>query len=150
MVHSVATSRDWSAEPPPCALGRVRYGSVRIEDELYGRTLVKIGITFGRFLERDHLRIDDVRDWDAIVQDRLHELTIVAQDWRLAGKEGMRFRPAETEIERKRAFRGLFVVRSGIFSYIEARDTNRACIACNLHGLVEHDRRLFGACASNR
>ena len=72
---------------------------MRVEDELHGSPLVEIGIAFGRLLERDHLRIDDVRDGDAIVQDRLHELTIVAQDRRLAGKEGMRFRPAETEID---------------------------------------------------
>jgi hypothetical protein len=84
----------------PCASGRVRYGSVRIEDELYGRPLVEIGISFGCLVERDHLRIDDVRDWDAIVQDRLQELTIIAKDRRLTRVEGMRFRPAETEIER--------------------------------------------------
>ena len=79
------------------------------------------------------------------VQDRLHELAIIAQDRRLAGKEGMRFRPAETEIERQRAFRGLFVVRPGILGYIEARNTNRARVACDLHHLVEHDGRLLAA-----
>src|SRR5688572_14115438 len=87
--------------------------AVRIENELHRRALIEIGIAFGCLLKRDHLRIDDVRDWDAIVEDRLHELAIVAQDRRLlAGKEGMRLRPAEPEIEGKRAFRCLFVVRS--------------------------------------
>jgi hypothetical protein len=123
---------------------------VRIENELYGRALVKIGITFGRFLERDHLRIDDVRDWDAIVQDGLHELTIVAQDRRLAGKEGMRFRPAETEIERQRALRSLFVMGPGIFGHVESRNANRARVTGDFHGLVEHDRRLFGAAMTFR
>lgn len=77
--------------------GRFRYGAVRVEYEFHCSSLVEIGIAFGCLLERDHLRIE-VRDGDAIVQDRLHELTIVAQDRRLAGKEGMRFRPAETEL----------------------------------------------------
>ena len=100
--------------------GRFRYDAVRVEYEFHWRALVKIGIALGRLLERDHLRIDDVRDWNAIVQDRLQELAIIAQDRRLAGEEGMRFRPAETEIERQRAFRGLLVMRSGIFGYVEA------------------------------
>ena len=89
MNSNLATLLDRPAQAPFCPSGRIRYGSVGIEDELYGRALIEIGITFGRFLERDHLRINDVRDWDAIVQDRLHELTVVAQDRRLAGKEGM-------------------------------------------------------------
>lgn len=41
-------------------------------------------------------------------------------------------------------------MRSRIFRYIEARDTNRACIACDLHGLIEHDRRLLGAAVAFR
>jgi hypothetical protein len=76
---------------------RFRYGAVRVENEFHWRALIKIGVALRRLLERDHLRIDDVRDWNAIVQDRLQELTIIAQDWRLTRVEGMRFRPAETE-----------------------------------------------------
>ena len=60
-----------------------------VEYEFHGSSLVEIGIAFGRVFERDDLRIHDVGDGDAIVQDRLHELAIVAQDRRLAGEEGM-------------------------------------------------------------
>jgi hypothetical protein len=38
----------------------------------------------------------------------------------------MRFRPAETEIERQRPFRGLLVMRSWIFGHVEARNADRA------------------------
>ena len=66
---------------------------MRVENEFHWRALIKIGVTLRRLLERDHLRIDDVRDWNAIVQDRLQELPIIAQDWRLtrvpvANREG--------------------------------------------------------------
>src|SRR6476660_5702098 len=77
-------------------LGRLRYGAVRVENEFHWRALIKIGVALRRLLERDHLRIDDIRDWNAIVQYCLQELTIIAQDWRLTRVEGMRFRPAET------------------------------------------------------
>jgi hypothetical protein len=84
------------------------------------------------------------------VQDRLQELTIIAQDWRLTRVEGMRFRPAETEIERQRPFRGLLVMRSRIFGHVEARNADRARVAGDLHGLVEDDRRLLCAAMAFR
>jgi hypothetical protein len=49
---------------------------VQIENELHRRDRVKISMTFGRFLECHYQRIDDVRDWNAILQDRLLQLTI--------------------------------------------------------------------------
>ena len=94
----------------PGTSSRFRHRTVGIENELHRRALVEIGIAFGRFLECDHLSIYDLCDRNAIVQDRLQKLTIIAQDRSLTGEEAMRFRPAETEIERQRAFRGLFVV----------------------------------------
>ena len=84
------------------------------------------------------------------MQDRLQELPIIAQDWRLTRVEGMRFRPTETEIERQRPFRGLLVMRSWIFGHVKARNANRARIAGDFHGLVEHDGRLFGAAMTFR
>jgi hypothetical protein len=57
--------------------GRFRYSAVRIEDVLYGRALIEIRIAFRRFFDR--LRIHDVRNGDAIVQDRLHELAIIGR-----------------------------------------------------------------------
>lgn len=126
-------------------LGRLRYGAVRVENEFHWRALIKIGVALRRLLERDHLRIDDIRDWNAIVQYCLQELTIIAQDWRLTRVEGMRFRPAETEIERQRPFRGLLVMRSWIFGHVEARNADRARVTGDLHGLVEDNRRLLCA-----
>jgi hypothetical protein len=39
-----------------------------IEDKLHWGAPVEIGIAFRRLLERDHLRVDHVRDRNAIVQ----------------------------------------------------------------------------------
>ena len=41
-------------------------------------------------------------------------------------------------------------MRSGIFGYVETRNTNCACVTCDIHCLVEYDCRLFGAAMALR
>ena len=56
---------------------------MRIEHEFDSRSFVKICIALGRFFQGNDARVDNVGDGQAVVPDRLHELSIVAQRGRL-------------------------------------------------------------------
>src|SRR6202020_2152132 len=71
------------------------------------------------------------------------ELAIVAQDGRLAGMEGVRLGPAETEAKTEVAGLGGLVVRAGIFGDIQSRYADGASRPDDLHRLVQHDRGLI-------
>src|ERR1700722_2736810 len=65
--------------------GRFGQQAVRVEHEFGGDALVEFGVTRRRILKTDCLGVDDLGDRQAIVQQREHELAIVAKDGRLAG-----------------------------------------------------------------
>src|SRR5258708_700561 len=123
--------------------GRLRQKAVGVEHELGGDALVEVGVALRRILEADGFGIDDLRDRQAVSQQRHHELTIVAQDGRLAGVEGVRLRPAKAQAKTEATGLGGFVVRAGILCDIQSRYADGAGRPDDLHRLVQHDGGLI-------
>src|SRR3712207_9594234 len=67
----------------------------RSEDVLLRRALVELLVAPRRVLQRDHLGVDRLRDLHPVVQDRHHQLAVVAHDRALAGGERVRLGPAQ-------------------------------------------------------
>src|SRR5271165_2412745 len=118
---------------------------MRIEYEFGGDALVELGITLWCVLKADGCGIDDLRDWEAVVQKRHHELAIVAKDRRLSGVEGIRLRPAKAQAKTEIASLGSCVVRSGILGDIQSRYADGAGRPDDLHRLVQYDGRFIAA-----
>src|ERR1700730_1809038 len=64
--------------------GRLGELSVRIDDEFARDAGVEGFVPLWRLLKTDHLDVDDLGDRQSIPKDRLHELPVVFQHWRLA------------------------------------------------------------------
>ena len=69
---------------------------MRIEHELLGGSFVEIDVTFGRLVEGYDRHVHCFRDLNFIMENRLHELTVVFENRCLTGLEGVAFRPAQT------------------------------------------------------
>src|SRR3984885_4875939 len=77
--------------------GCLRQQAVRVEHEFGGDALIELGVAVRRILQADRFGIDDLCDRQPVIQQRHHELPIVAQDGRLTGVEGVRLGPAKAE-----------------------------------------------------
>src|SRR4029077_14046571 len=108
-----------------------------------GDALVEFGVTLRRILKADGLCVHDLRDRQAVVQQRIHELPVIAEDRRLAGVEGIRLRPAEAQTKAQVAAFGGFVVRAGIFGDVQPRNADGTGRPNDLHRLIEHDGGLI-------
>src|SRR5208282_2488580 len=89
--------------------------------------------------------IDDFGDRQTIVQQRHHELPIVAQDGRLAGVEGVRLGPTEAQPKTEVAGFGGLVVGAGIFGDIQSRYADGPSWPDDFHSLVQNDGGLIAA-----
>src|SRR3954447_10515237 len=75
---------------------------VRVEDVLAGRALVELLVTARGVVERDDRGPHVLRDLHPVVQDRHHQLPVVAHHRALTGVEGVRLGPAEAEPDGQR------------------------------------------------
>jgi hypothetical protein len=78
--------------PLVCRLGSDQ--AMRVEDELLGGALVEVHVTLRSLLQRNDCRVDRLGDLHLVVEDRHHQLTIVAHDRALTGGEGKGLGPA--------------------------------------------------------
>jgi hypothetical protein len=113
---------------------------VWVEDKLLRRAGVEGFVSFGCFGERYDCRADDLCDGQTIVENSLHELTVVLQHGRLACVEAVRLRPAKAEAHFQISGLAGVVCGSGIFCDIEAGDADAACGANDGHERVENCR----------
>src|SRR5271170_1310713 len=119
--------------------------AVGVEDKLLCRAGVEGFVSFGCLVERYDCRSDDLCDGQTIVEDGLHQLTVVLQHWSLACVEAVRLRPAEAEAHLEVSGLAGVVCGSGIFCDIEAGDADAACSAHHGHEGIEYGRRSFRA-----
>jgi hypothetical protein len=68
-----------------------------IDDELLRSSFIEVLIALRSLVKCDNGCVDDLRDGQTVLQNGLHELTVVLEDGGLAGKEAMRLRPSESE-----------------------------------------------------
>ena len=68
--------------------------AMRVEDELFGSTLVEVLVALRGRLQRNDRGVDRLGDLHLVVQDRIHQLAVVAHDRALAGGEGEGLGPA--------------------------------------------------------
>ena len=97
------------------------------------RALVEVLVALGRVVERDHGGVDGLGDLAAVVEDRLHQLAVVAHHRALAGGERVRLRPAEPDADRQAALLGGLVARARVAGHVEAGDAERAAGAGDVH-----------------
>src|SRR5919107_4417871 len=126
------------ARPPVCWSGD---HAVRVEDVLSGRALVEVLVALGRLVERDHGRVDVAGDLHLVVQDRHHQLAVVAHHRALAGGEGVRLGPAEPDPDRQRSDLGRLVDRARVAGDVQPGDAEPPGRPGDVHDGVEHGRR---------
>jgi len=111
--------------------------TVGVEDKFLRCAGVEGFVSFGCLGERYDRRADDLCDGQTIVENRLHQLTVVLQDWSLACVEAVRLRPAEAEAHLQVSGLAGVVCGSRIFCDIEAGNTDAARGANDAHEGVE-------------
>ena len=60
---------------------------MRVNHKLLGRALVKIRIASRRVLQRNHLHIHSFGDFDFVIENCIHQVTVVFHHGALAGIE---------------------------------------------------------------
>lgn len=67
---------------------RLRRNEVmRVDDKLLGCSLVEILVALRRIVERDHRYVHRLRNLNAVMQYRLHELPVITHNRTLTGGE---------------------------------------------------------------
>src|SRR6266702_5103674 len=61
--------------------------AMRVEDELFGSTLVEVHIALRGLLQSNDRSVDRLSDLHLVVQDRIHQLAMVAHDRALTGSK---------------------------------------------------------------
>src|SRR3954452_5879051 len=125
------------------ALCSVCHAAMRIDDEFVRDAGVESRVALGCGIEADDLRIDDFANRQPVPEDRLQQLAVVAQHGCLAGVKAVRLGPALTEPQAQRTVLRVLVLGAGIFGDLEARNTDRAGWAGDLHCLVQHKGGLI-------
>ena len=97
-----------------------------IDDELLRCSLVEILVALRSVVEGNHGCVDDLRDGQAVVEDRLHKLPVVLEDGGLAGEEAVRFGPSEAEAHAQISGLCRLVVGAGILGDVEAGNADGA------------------------
>jgi hypothetical protein len=62
--------------------------AMRVEDELFGSALVEVYVALGSLFQGNDGGVDRLGDLHLIVQDRIHQLPVVAHDRALTGGKG--------------------------------------------------------------
>jgi hypothetical protein len=72
----------------PAPGGLRREFSMRVDDELFGNTAVELRVAVRRLVQGDDGATDSLRDLHSVMQDGLHQASVVLHDRALAGGEG--------------------------------------------------------------
>src|ERR1700722_3242742 len=70
---------------------------MRIQHELLRRSFIEVFVTLNSLFQFYDGDVDRLGDFDLVVQDSHHQLTVVLQHGTPASAEGMRFRPSEAD-----------------------------------------------------
>src|SRR5579859_603113 len=116
---------------------------VRVEDKFLGGTLVKVLVAFGSVIKRNDCGIDRPGDLYPVVQDRVHQLAMVAHDRALSCREGEGLGPAQTNANTKLTDFGMLVDAAWITRHIETRNTYAPGSASDAHDRVQYRCRRF-------
>ena len=80
---------------------------MRINHKLVQHARIKLAITTRSVTQTDDSHTHDVDNMDAVPHDRLHQLAVLLDHWRLTTVEAMGFGPDQTEANAQAAhFRG--------------------------------------------
>src|SRR5947207_5477459 len=111
---------------------------VRVEDEFLRSALVKVLIALGGILQRNDGRVNRLGDLHPVVEDRVHQLAMVAHNRALSGGEGEGLGPAQTNANTKLTYFGVLVDASWITRHVETRDTYATSSASDAHDRVQY------------
>src|SRR5215469_2369744 len=112
--------------------------SVRIDDELFGSSLIKVFVALRRLVKRDDGRVDGLGDLHFIVQNGHHQPAIVTEDRALASGERAGLGPAEPDADAEIAGFGRVIHAARIVSNIEPGNTEVAAGAGHSHQRIQH------------
>src|SRR4051794_7471644 len=115
--------------------------AVRVHNELLGGSFVKVLVTAGCLVERNHLDVYSLGGMRLLVQNCLHQLTVIAHYGTLACRQCMRLGPAETDTNPKTPNLGILVNAARIVCNIQSGDADRSTCACHFHEGIQHSRR---------
>src|SRR5215510_6696509 len=71
--------------------------AMRIKDEFLGRSLVEVFITPGSVIQFDDCGVDRLCDLHLVMQNRHHQLTMIAHHRALPGCESVGLRPTQAD-----------------------------------------------------
>src|SRR5947209_17422082 len=127
----------------PLACSLDGYQVVRVEDKFLCSTLVKILIAFGGIIKRNDGGVNRLGNLHLVVQDRIHQLAMVAHDRALSCGEGEGLGPAQTNADTELADFGMLVDATWVTRYIETRNTYAPGSASDAHDRVQYRCRRF-------
>src|SRR5260370_27747979 len=113
-----------------------------IENKFPGNSIVKVPVTFRRFLQRNDGGVDRFRYLRFVIEDCHHQLAIVAHRWTLTGGEGEGLCPTQTNTHAKLTDLRVLVDATRVASYIQTRDTYRTWILGDRHPIVNSHEPL--------
>jgi hypothetical protein len=116
---------------------------VWVNDVLLGNASIELGIGFWGIIEGDDLNVGGLGEVDFVVQDSVHQLTVVSDDWALSGVEAERLGPSEANPSGDVAFFSGLGGRARIASDVESWNTDLTGGLGDLHHVVEDLGRLL-------
>src|SRR5206468_9081330 len=109
-------------------LGCLRNSTMRIKNILLSRAFVEIPVALRRLVQRHNCRVDDLRYRETVMQDCLHQLSVITEHRRLPGEEAVTLRPSEAAPHSKVPLLCGFILRPRIFCNVQACDAD--CATC--------------------
>src|SRR5581483_10135205 len=144
-AERMTSSPDSHHRPMACRLDGDQV--VRVDDKFLCSAPVKILIASGGLIQGNDGGVNRSGDLYLVIQDRIHQLTMVAHDGTLSGGEGEGLGPAQTNADTKLTDFGLLVDATWITRHVETRDTQATGSARDRHDRVQYCCRRF-TCAS--
>ncbi len=91
---------------------------MRTKDELFSSALVEIFVTLGSLFQGNDGGVDRLGDLHLIVQNGIHQLSVVAHDGTLTGGEGEGLGPTQTNADTQLANPGVLIDPARIAGHI--------------------------------
>src|SRR5690242_1661478 len=116
---------------------------MRIEHELLGCALVEVLVALRGILQRNDCGVDRLGNLYLVIEDRHHQLAMVAHNWALSRGEGVGLGPTQTYTDTQLTNLGILVFAPWVASHIETRNTQTSSGTCDSHDIVQHCRWLL-------
>src|ERR1700722_16930684 len=116
---------------------------MRIQHELLRRSFIEVFVTLNSLFQFYDGDVDRLGDFDLVVQDRHHQLTVVLQHGTLASGKGMRFSPSQADTDTEISMLRSLVHSPGVIGYVQTGNAESAAGTANRHQRIQYRGGCF-------